>query len=105
MLRRTMVKTAISRGQGEFADRITFSIVPVAPFRLDFTAWALRRRSQNIIDRWDGTTYRRVLPFGGMPIEVAVTQSGPCDTPRLQVILSGPGLRSEFKEQAKSLIE
>ena len=86
-------------------DQITFSIVPVVPFRLDLTAWALRRRSQNIIDRWDGTTYRRVLPFGDVPIEAAVTQSGPCDTPRLQVALTGPGLRPEFKEQAKSLIE
>jgi DNA-3-methyladenine glycosylase II len=88
-----------------FMDRITFSIVPVAPFRLDLTAWALRRRRQNIIDRWDGATYRRVLPFDGAPIEVAVTQSGPCDAPRLQVVLTGPGLRPEFKERAKSLME
>jgi DNA-3-methyladenine glycosylase II len=86
-------------------DRLTFSIVPVAPFRLDLTAWALRRRSQNMIDRWDGEAYRRVLPFDDVPIEVAVTQSGPCDAPRLQVTISGPGLRSEFKEQAKSRIK
>ena len=86
-------------------DRLTFSIVPVAPFRLDFTAWALRRRRQNIIDRWDGTTYRRVVPFGNVPIEVTVTQSGSCEVPRLQVALTGPGLRPEFKEQAKSQIE
>jgi DNA-3-methyladenine glycosylase II len=79
-----MAKTAASRKQHEFVDRPTFSIVPVAPFRLDFTAWALRRRSQNMIDRWYGTTYRRVLPSGDVPIEVAVTQSGACDAPRLQ---------------------
>jgi DNA-3-methyladenine glycosylase II len=100
-----MAKTATSRKQHESMDRLAFSIVPVAPFRLDFTAWALRRRRQNIIDRWDGATYRRVLPFDDVPIEVAVTQSGACDAPRLQVILSGPGLRPEFKEQAKSLME
>src|ERR1035438_6010130 len=86
-------------------DRLTFSIVPVAPFRLDLTAWALRRRRQNTIDRWDGATYRRVLPFDEVPIEVAVRQSGPRDAPRLQVTLTGPGLRPEFKEKAKLLVE
>ena len=100
-----MANTATRRKQHEFVDRLTFSIVPVAPFRLDLTAWALRRRRQNIIDRWDGSTYRRILPFGNVPIEVAVTQSGPCDAPRLQVTLTGPGLRPEFKEQAKSRME
>jgi DNA-3-methyladenine glycosylase II len=45
------------------------------------------------------------LPFGNVPIEVAVTQSGPCDAPRLQVTLTGAGLRPEFKEQAKSRME
>jgi DNA-3-methyladenine glycosylase II len=100
-----MANTATRRKQHEFVDRLTFSIVPVAPFRLDLTAWALRRRRQNIIDRWDGSTYRRILPFGNVPIEVAVTQSGPCDAPRLQVTLTGAGLRPEFKEQAKSRME
>jgi hypothetical protein len=63
-----MANTATRRKQHEFVDRLTFSIVPVAPFRLDLTAWALRRRRQNIIDRWDGSTYRRILPFGNVPI-------------------------------------
>jgi DNA-3-methyladenine glycosylase II len=100
-----MAKTVTRRKPNKFVDRLTFSIAPVAPFRLDLTAWALRRRRQNVIDRWDGTTYRRVLPFGDMPIEAAVMQSGPCDAPRLQVTLRGPGLCPEFKEQAKPLIE
>jgi DNA-3-methyladenine glycosylase II len=86
-------------------DGLTFSIVPVAPFRLDFTAWALQRRRQNRIDRWDGATYRRVLPFDDVPIEVAVMQNGPCDAPRLQVTLTGAGLRPVFKEKARPLIE
>jgi DNA-3-methyladenine glycosylase II len=77
----------------------------VAPFRLDYTAWTLRRRNQNRIDRWDGTTYRRVVPFDNVPIKVAVRQIGPCDAPRLQVTLTGPGLRLEFKEKAKCLVE
>jgi hypothetical protein len=40
--------------------QIVFSIVPVQLFRLDFTAWALRRRPANTIDCWDGSTFRRV---------------------------------------------
>ena len=36
-----------------------FSLVPIAPFGLDLTVWALRRRPQNLVDRWDGTTYLR----------------------------------------------
>src|SRR5450759_3560369 len=86
-------------------DEITFSIAPVAPFRLDLTVWALRRRRQNRVDRWDGTTYRRVFPFDDVPIEVAVRQCGSPRTPRLQVTLKGPGLRPEFKRKANNLVE
>ena len=32
-------------------------IEPSAPFRLDLTVWALRRRSHNTVDRWDASTY------------------------------------------------
>ena len=53
-------------------DCITFSLEPVAPFRLDLTAWALRRRAQNIIDRWDGSTYRRVLVVQKLPVGILV---------------------------------
>lgn len=57
--------------------RGTFELEPVSPFRLNLTVWTLRRRPANVVDRWDGTTYRRVLPLPGGPVEVAVTQSGP----------------------------
>jgi len=86
-------------------DRLVFSIVPLAPFRLDLTAWALRRRRQNSIDRWDGTTYRRVVAFDGVPVEVAVRQSGPADAPLLQVTLISLAPRPEFEEKAKCLVE
>src|ERR1035438_6908476 len=45
-------------------DLIRFSICPVMPFRLDLTVWALRRRSMNAVDLWDGETYRRGLGGG-----------------------------------------
>lgn len=34
-------------------------IEPCAPFRLDLTAWALRRRAHNTLDRWHESTYQR----------------------------------------------
>src|SRR6185503_15386679 len=51
-----------------------FSIDPVPPFRLDLTAWALRRRPANIVDRWDGDAYRRTVPIDHTVAEVEVRQ-------------------------------
>jgi DNA-3-methyladenine glycosylase II len=65
--------------------KIVFQLQPVPPFRLDLTVWALRRRPHNLLDRWDGHTYRRVFPVYDQPVEVAVTQIGPAESPRLQV--------------------
>ena len=63
----------------------TFVLRPVPPFRLDLTVWALRRRRRNLMDRWDGTTYRRVVVVGGRPTELAVRQTGSSTAPRLSV--------------------
>jgi DNA-3-methyladenine glycosylase II len=73
-------------------NRITFLIRPIPPFRLDLTAWALRRRPENIVDRWDGQTYRRVLVLEGRPVEIAVRQIGPPTKPLLQVSAIGSRL-------------
>lgn len=79
-------------------DRLAFSLKPVAPFRLDLTVWALRRRAKNILDRWDGSTYRRVLAVQERPVEVEVVQTGPPTAPRLQIAATGeiipPGAES-----------
>lgn len=53
--------------------RITFQLEPVPPFRLDLTVWTLRRRADNAVDRWDGQTYRRVLPLPAGLVDVTVT--------------------------------
>jgi DNA-3-methyladenine glycosylase II len=72
---------------------------PVPPFRLDLTAWALRRRPHNAVDRWDGDTYRRALRLSGGVAEIVVRQVGPCDAPRLEVLVAAeqvlPGVRAE----------
>ncbi len=61
----------------------SLSLRPVPPFRLDLTVWALRRRPKNLIDRWDGTTYRRVIVVGRQPTELAIRQVGPPTAPLL----------------------
>lgn len=69
---------------------VVFDVRPLPPFRLDLTVWTLRRRPENVIDRWDGSTYRRVLVSDdGSPFEVAVSQSAPPEQPRLTVELEG----------------
>jgi DNA-3-methyladenine glycosylase II len=83
----------------------SFSITPIPPFRLDLTVWALRRRPENAVDRWDGKTYRRVLTIDGNPVEVAVHQSGLLDAPQLEVDLSGPHLTVRQGESARALLE
>lgn len=51
-----------------------FTMSAEPPFRLDFTVWALRRRPVNIIDRFDGHRYRRVLSLEDRPMEIEASQ-------------------------------
>ena len=73
-------------------DRSTFQLEPVPPFRLDLTVQALRRRAINAIDRWDGTTYRRVLVVDQRPLAIEVAQIAPSECPMLEVTVSGPSM-------------
>jgi DNA-3-methyladenine glycosylase II len=66
----------------------TFALEPTAPFRLDLTVWALRRRPHNEVDRWDGQTYRRALILNGEAVAVEVTQVAPPETPLLRVVVT-----------------
>jgi DNA-3-methyladenine glycosylase II len=68
--------------------QVIFSLTPRAPFRLDLTVWALRRRPHNAVDIWDGHTYRRVLFQQGQPLMVEVVQQGSSDAPQLLVTAS-----------------
>src|SRR6185437_1974419 len=64
---------------------ISFDMRPTPPFRLDLTAWVLRRRPENLLDRWDGQTYRRALPLENKIVELAIQQIGSPSRPRLAV--------------------
>lgn len=85
-------------------DHVTLALKPVSPFRLDFTAWALRRRPENIVDRWDGGAYQRVLIVEGKPAEITVTQIGPTDSPRLRVNMIGKSLGTSARVSVKQTI-
>lgn len=78
---------------------LSFELIPVPPFHLEYTAWALRRRSENAVDLWDGTRYRRVLKLEGRLVEVQVLQEGRPEAPRLEVTVRdghlGPRARPE----------
>ena len=63
------------------------TVVPVrAPFRLDLTANVLRRLSSNVVDVFDGTTYRRLIGDPRRPVLLEVRQTG---TAVLTVTLTG----------------
>src|SRR4051794_26645834 len=83
----------------------TFELKPISPFRLDLTVWTLRRRPDNVVDRWDGTTYRRVLPLPTGPAEVAVTQASPPEAARLQVTVAGQPIHGAVQDAVTTALE
>lgn len=82
----------------------SFTVRPIPPFRLDLTVWALRRRARNLIDRWDGATYRRVISVGGASVEVAVWQSGVSAKPRLIVSTTPSLTKVTDRRQIRSVL-
>jgi DNA-3-methyladenine glycosylase II len=87
----------------------SFLLRPTPPFRLDLTAWTLRRRPENILDRWDGQTYRRALSIetnaGSRIVEIAVEQTGPPAHPRLRVNLETPQSTVEIEPAVRSALD
>ncbi len=88
---------------------VEFTLRPIPPFRLDLTVWALRRRPDNLMDGWDGGTYRRVLAIGSHPVEVAVTQTGSRDKPHLKIFVIGSqtaavGTKSEITLELRRML-
>jgi len=80
---------------------IRFSLYPAMPFRLDLTAWALRRRPGNTVDVWQDETYRRVLAINDQPVLVEVTQK----KTKLYVTLTGPSLCTDVRQKTTLALE
>jgi DNA-3-methyladenine glycosylase II len=79
-------------------------IEPRGPFRLDLTAWALRRRSHNTVDRWETATYERVVSLAGGPVALSVTQVAGPDAPRLSVLLAGRHIEQRAEALARDTV-
>lgn len=52
----------------------SFLLHPTHPFRLDYTVWALRRRSKNGVDLWNNERYTRLFFIENQLIKVNVEQ-------------------------------
>lgn len=66
------------------------TIPVVAPFKLAFTVWALRRRKTNIVDQWEQNAYSRIIVLENQPVKIAVMQKGTIDAPHLDLTLLSP---------------
>lgn len=86
---------------------ISFKLSPVPPFRLDLVVWALRRRSANAIDRWEGNQYSRVAVIGKSPVKISVSQDGPMEKPELLVKVKSTRRINgiDLMERVSSLLE
>jgi DNA-3-methyladenine glycosylase II len=94
----------LDRAQPSGSDQLL--IEPSAPFRLDLTVWALRRRSHNAVDRWDASgAYGRVVQVDGRPVSLSVTQDGGAMAPRLSVVVSGGHVDARDKELARNAVD
>ena len=83
-----LADTAPARGGQAAVHHFTIGVP--SPFRLDLTAWALRRRAHNAVDSFDGRRYQRILVVDGQPVEATVCQQERDGTPLLAVQLRGP---------------
>ena len=66
--------------------------------------WALRRRAQNAVDRWERQRYRRVLVVDDAPVRLSVAQSAPAEAPQLEVVLRGARLNQGVEDAARSAL-
>lgn len=95
----------MNRGADGSMNSNTFFLEPSPPFRLDLTVWTLRRRPENVVDRWDGVMYRRVLVLPVGIVEVAVNQIGPSESPQLKVKVEGQKLCKSVKANVTAVLE
>ncbi len=85
--------------------QLSFRLNPLPPFQLDYTVWVLRRRPDNIWDRWDGQAYRRVLWLDDTLLDIAVTQAGPPEEPELKVMVTGKRLKPDTESKLTAVLE
>jgi DNA-3-methyladenine glycosylase II len=80
-------------------------IEPRGPFRLDLTAWALRRDARNAVDRWGAATYERVVSLDGEPVALSLRQVAGPEAPRLSALLAGRPIDQATEALARSSLD
>ena len=86
--------------------RATVVLRATPPFRLDLTTWALRRRKNNVVDRWDAGHYSRVVVVDGHPVRLAVTQQVAGAQPTLVVTVeSTTRISTRVRKEAGLLVQ
>lgn len=84
---------------------VRFSVVPERPYSLALTAERYTRYPE-VVDRFDGRTYRRLLPMGRGGVLLSVEQEGPAARAVLRVGLEGAAARSTAAgEAARRVVE
>mgnify|MGYP001544669479 CR=1 FL=1 len=84
---------------------LSFTLRPLSPFRLDLTAWTLRRRPSNAVDVWDGRTYRRAIVVADRAVVLHVVQIGTVEQPILEVRARGASLPTDTMAAATTALE
>ena len=85
--------------------QVSFTLKPLPPFRLDYTVWVLRRRPDNVWDRWDGRAYRRVLVLDEKPLDIRITQNGPPEKPELKIVATGTRIEPDTETNLTAVLE
>lgn len=85
--------------------RDAFSVHPLPPFGLDLTVWALRRRSGNAIDTWDGTSFRRALTFDDATVGISVADVGRAEHPHLVIAADRGAARRAVDADVRASLE
>lgn len=82
----------------------SFLLHPVPPFRLDYTIWALRRRTKNIIDQWDGKHYTRLFILDDQLIKINVEQKNNLNSPQI-LVTTDKHLTKKIQNKLSHLLE
>lgn len=75
----------------------------VPPFRLDFTAWALRRLPLNKVDRFERGIYSRIFVIGGKPFEVSIMQPSTGENV-VEMEVTGTTVTDEVRSEAAAVV-
>lgn len=79
----------------------SFLLHPTPPFKLDYTVWALRRRSKNCVDLWNNERYTRLFFIENQLLKVDVKQKSDKDI----LISTNKQISPKIKKELIRLLE